>query len=482
MRYHNICVLIIFPVVLLLQSPVTCQETALTEVTWDQVKPVFQKRCFACHRGEQARGGLDLSSVGGIKAGSTSGVAVVSGKPEESMIYTLPAHLENPSMPPSRAKIAQRELDLIFGWIQGGLSERVTAATATSANSSRPMAMRPRPTVNRTKMSHADASKNSAKTTPAGTSTSLIGAEAPARIVRRQSYVVTALATSPTASLVAVSAPRQILVYQWTDQSLVSSIPFPEGDVFSLRFSRDGSILIAGGGIGADSGKVIGFDVATGERVFEIGNENDVVLAADISPDGRIVAFGGPSRMVRLFDTVTGNQLAEIKKHTDWILSVSFSNDGLLLATGDRFGSLQVWEAATGKEFCTLRGHTGAITSFAWSADSNQLMSAGQDGTVRFWDMHQRCQCHQFNFEIGGVLSLDRNADGRFVIGGRDRQFAICTSPDQCVHKVATDDEVVELAITQDGTHVIAADVIGNMKLYRMETGALAGEFALPTN
>ncbi len=329
---------------------------ALTEVTWDQVKPVFQKRCFACHRGEQARGGLDLSSVGGIKAGSTSGVAVVSGKPEESMIYTLPAHLEKPNMPPNRAKIAQRELDLIFGWIQGGLSERVTAATATSANSSRPMAMRPSPTVSRTKMSHADASKNSAKTTPAGTSTSLIGAEAPARIVRRQSYVVTALATSPTASLVAVSAPRQILVYQWTDQSLVSSIPFPEGDVFSLRFSRDGSILIAGGGIGADSGKVIGFDVATGERVFEIGNENDVVLAAD------------------------------------------------------------------------------------------------------------------------------RNADGRFVIGGRDRQFAICTSPDQCVHKVATDDEVVELAITQDGTHVIAADVIGNMKLCSMETGALAGEFALPTN
>ena len=34
--------------------------TAADEVTWDEVRGVFQKRCFACHRGEQARGGLDL--------------------------------------------------------------------------------------------------------------------------------------------------------------------------------------------------------------------------------------------------------------------------------------------------------------------------------------------------------------------------------------------------------------------------------------
>ncbi|MFM7920576.1 MAG: hypothetical protein ACKPJJ_10140, partial [Planctomycetaceae bacterium] len=41
------------------------------EVTWDQVRAVFQKRCFACHRGEQARGALDLSSVAAIRAGGS---------------------------------------------------------------------------------------------------------------------------------------------------------------------------------------------------------------------------------------------------------------------------------------------------------------------------------------------------------------------------------------------------------------------------
>ena len=66
-----------------ISRPVVAQEaqvpaTSDVEVTWDQVRAVFQKRCFACHRGEQARGGLDLSAVAAIKAGATSGASVVS--------------------------------------------------------------------------------------------------------------------------------------------------------------------------------------------------------------------------------------------------------------------------------------------------------------------------------------------------------------------------------------------------------------------
>ena len=120
----------------------------------------------------------------------------------------------------------------------------------------------------------------------------------PAKPVRSLSRVVTAVAASPTASLVAVAGHREVFLYQWTDQSLVTTIPFPAGDVFVLRFSRDGSTLLVGGGIGGASGKVMGFDVATGALLFEVGNESDVVLAADLSPDGRLVALSGPSRTV----------------------------------------------------------------------------------------------------------------------------------------------------------------------------------------
>ncbi len=456
-----------------------------TEVTWDQVRPVFQKRCFACHRGEQARGSLDLSSVAGIKSGSSSGVAVVAGKPEESMIYTLAAHLENPKMPPNRARIAQRELDLIFGWIQGGLSERVTETSTKTTMTPRPKMTRPRTVISRVTKSDSTAAMKSANASSSDAASVVVASgvaapEVPVKIIPRQSYVVTAMAASPTASLVAISAPQQILIYQWTDQSLVTTVPFPEGDVFSLRFSRDGSMLIAGGGIGAETGKVVGIDVTTGERVFEVGEESDVVLAADISPDGRLVAFGGPTRTVQLFDSVSGLPVAEMKKHTDWILSTAFSNDGLLLATGDRFGSLLVWEAATGKEFAALRGHTGAINALAWSADSNELISAGDDGTIRFWNMHDCVEVRRINGDVGGILAADFDAAQKMVIGGRGQTLSIHSSTDHRTHSVKMADEVTRLAITQDASHVVVADAIGNIKLFHMETGVEIGEFALP--
>jgi WD40 repeat protein len=472
--------LVVLP--LFLQNAALSQETASSEVTWDQVKPVFQKRCFACHRGEQARGGLDVSTVAGIKAGSTSGAAVVSGKPEESMIYTLPAHLENPQMPPNSAKMPQRELDLIFGWIQGGLSERVTAAT-TATKSSRPTMNRPRPRMQtsamRPKKTATDASAI-ADAVDAEDSNMTVVTASPSKPVRSLSRVVTAVAASPTASLVAVAGHREVFLYHWTDQSLVTTIPFPAGDVFVLRFSRDGSTLLVGGGIGGASGKVMGFDVATGAVLFEVGNESDVVLAADLSPDGRLVALSGPSRSVKLFDTVSGEKTAEMKKHTDWVLTLAFSNDGLLLASGDRFGSLQIWEATSGSAFHTLRGHSGAIHGVVWSPDSNTVMSVSEDGTLREWDMHEGKQLRIESENIGGLLAADSAAAGPFVVGARSGKLAIRKTPDQPSREITMDDEVTDLAMTQDATHVIAADVTGNVVMFNLETGNEAGQFHLP--
>lgn len=454
------------------------QEVRRPEVTWDQVQPVFQKRCFACHRGEQARGGLDLSSVGGIKAGSVSGAAVVNGKPEESMVYTLAAHLENPHMPPNSAKLPQRELDLIFGWIQGGISERV-AGSSGSAETVRTAATRPRP-----RMPIPAKRTAKPKTMADSTDSPVENVEQPLpsasiRTVRPLRATVTAVAASPTASIVAVAGVREVFLYQWTDQTLLMSLPFPAGDVFVLRFSRDGSTLLVGGGSGGASGKVMGFDVSTGAVLFEAGNESDVVLAADISPDGRRIALGGPSRVVRVYDTVSGEMKAEMKKHTDWILSLAFSNDGLLLASGDRFGSVQIWEAERGTEFHTLRGHTGPIHAVTWSADSNMLTSVSEDGTIRDWDMHSGTQRRLVHETIGGLVAADSAATGELIVGSRSGKLAASEMAGQQRREFAMEDQITDLAITQDATHVVVADVAGSVRVLQLQTGAKVGEIVL---
>src|SRR5690606_10596014 len=124
---------------------------------------------------------------------------------------------------------------------------------------------------------------------------------------------VVALAASPWAPLLAVGGHKQVLLYRSTDAHLMAVLPFPEGAIHCLKFSRGGDLLLVGGGRGGQSGLAVGFDVKTGERVFEVGREYDSVLAADVSADQSMAALGGPGRMVRVYSTADGSLLYEIK-------------------------------------------------------------------------------------------------------------------------------------------------------------------------
>src|SRR6185503_14095419 len=131
-----------------------------------------------------------------------------------------------------------------------------------------------------------------------------------------------------------------VLLYHADTLDLIGILPFPEGLPRSLKFSRNGQLLIAGGGIGAKSGKIIAWNVLTGQRVTEVGEEFDEVLAADISPDQSHVALGTPLKVLKIYTTTDDSQEHAVKKHTDWIQAVAYSPDGKFLASGDRAGGL----------------------------------------------------------------------------------------------------------------------------------------------
>src|SRR5262249_53522561 len=201
------------------------------------------------HNPDRPRGELDLSSYAGVTSGGVSGKAAMAGKPEESPVYTHPAHLEDPKMPPNKPKIPQRELDLIRNWIAGGLVEK-GGGPAPASEPPAPVA----------------------------------GGLAKAGPLPRLTPV-TALAVSPAAPLAAVPGRRQILLFDLVSGNPLGALAFPEGEVHTLRFSRDGTVLLAGGGVGGQSGKVVGFETGSWKRLFELGDETDAVLAADITTD-----------------------------------------------------------------------------------------------------------------------------------------------------------------------------------------------------
>lgn len=421
------------------------------------VGPIFRERCCSCHNPDRKRGGLDLSSFSQALAGGSSGEVVAPGDADASYLFQLVSHASEPKMPPEADRIPSDALDTIRRWIAAGALERDGAAPAKARGGAIAMAagsvVKPEgPPVMPPRLPKE----------PVSTS--------------RRPGSVTALAASPHGTVVAVGGRRQVLLFDAVARDLLGVLPFPEGMAKTLHFSRSGRLLLAGGGIASQSGRVVVWDVARAERVLELGNEFDEVLAADISADQRFVALGGPARKVRLLRTADGELDAEIDRHTDWVTALEFSPDGRLLASGDRAGNLFLWEAAGAREHGVLRGHKGGITAVAWRPDGAAVASGSADGTLKVWDAKAGTLVKGWDAHAGGAEGVAWLADGRLASTGHDRRVKLWTADGRLERTIeGLSDIGLRVAATDDASAVLAADFNGRLVVARTSDGTLLG-------
>jgi WD40 repeat protein len=228
------------------------------------------------------------------------------------------------------------------------------------------------------------------------------------------------------------------------------------------------------------SGKVVLFDVRTGKRLAEIGDEIDAVLAADLSPDGSLVALGGSGKVVKVYATADGQLKYKLTKHTDWITAVAFSPDGAKLATADRTGGLHLWEAPTGGITLTLSEHKAAIRAIQWRSDGKLLASAGEDGLLVWWDPKDgwpavtKANAHPPVRPAGtygelknGILSVGFGPQGHLATAGRDRMVRYWDPAGNPVQSFAVEGSFPLTArITADGKTIVAGDFAGDVHFW----------------
>jgi len=435
------------------------QESAVT--FQDHVLPIFATHCNGCHNADKKKGDLDLTSYSAALAGGGSGELAASGDSAGSMLFKVIAHLSDPKMPPKKPKISDAEILTIKKWIDGGLIDAPGGKAKKSKG----------PAVDLTLKAGATGKPKG----PAAMPQDLL-LEPTIRTTKAEA--VTALATSPWAPLAAVAGQHQVLLYNTDTLELAGILPFPERRPTVLRFSRNGSILLAAGGQGAKIGRVVLYDVKSGDRATEIGEEFDQVLAADLSPDQGLVAFGGPGKLVKIYDTKDGSLEHSIKKHTDWVTALEFSPDGALLASGDRSGGLHVWEAKTGRILYTLTGHKGAITDLSWRADANLLASSSEDGQVILWEMAGGTRAKGWAAHPA-TACVKYAMDGRLVTCGRDM---LVRTWDGNGAKQKDFEAFADLALravfTHDGARVIAGDWTGEIRVWNAADAKRVGQLS----
>ena len=426
----------------------------------DHVLPLVEQHCAKCHNPDKKKGDLDLTSYSGALKGGGSGVVVVAGNVDSSKLIKSLTHAEEPNMPPNKPPLPEKELAVFKKWIEGGLLEASGSKAVVAA----------KPTVDLT-LKVSDAGK------PDGPPPMPKDLPIEPVVHTARAYAINGLAASPWAPLVAIAGQKQILLYNTTSLDLVGILPFTEGQPWDLKFSRSGKLLLAGGGHGAKSGKVLLWNIETGARITSIGNEYDAVLAADISPDQTKVALGGPDRLVKIHSTKTGELEHKIKKHTDWVTALAFSPNGEMLASADRNGGLTIWDADNGQELFTTAGHKSAVTSLSWRSDSKLIGSSSEDGTVKLWESAEGKQAKTWNAHNGGALCVAYSREGRLVSCGRDGSVATWNA-DGVKQKSFefTGEMALRCAWSEDNSRVIASDFAGNIGVWDAKSGRRIGD------
>ena len=419
----------------------------------DHVLPIFRNSCLNCHNPDKKKAGLDLSTFQNALQGSENGKVVKSGDGAGSLLIKCVLPDGDPKMPPKGDRLPDSEIAILKKWIDGQLLETAGGKAIAAAANNVQVAV--------VSLTRPDGPPPMPRELPL---------DPVVRTAKANS--LTALGASPWAPLVALGGQKQILLYNTETLAPLGVLPFPEGFPTIIRFSRNGQLILTGGGRGGKSGQVVIWKVETGERIATVGNEFDQVLAADISADQQFVALGGPAKLVKIYATKDGRLVHSIKKHTDWVTAISYSPDGKLVASGDRNGGVIVWEADKGKEYNVLAGHKGAVTGLSFM--TGVVASASEDATIKLWDVKEGKEIKSWSAHPGGVQSVSFTPDGRLVSCGRDK---IAKVWDQTGKQLMASEPFGDIALRAEmaGERVIAGDWSGLVRVWSLD-GKRIGE------
>ncbi|MCB9921977.1 MAG: PSD1 domain-containing protein [Planctomycetaceae bacterium] len=87
----------------------------------NEVRPLLVNRCYKCHSGTKAGGGLSLDTAEGWQKGGESGPAIIVGNPHDSLVIEA-INYRSLEMPPQDAggKLSAEEIAVLTKWIADG--------------------------------------------------------------------------------------------------------------------------------------------------------------------------------------------------------------------------------------------------------------------------------------------------------------------------------------------------------------------------
>ena len=406
------------------------------------VRPILQRQCQGCHQPNLKSSNLDLTTYQGLKEGGKRGTAF------PLLVSFLTGEMK-PQMPLGQSPLAPEQIEVVRNWVAAGAKDD----------------------------------------TPITANDSAVGSSHPAPPVYTQPPVLIALAFSPDGKMLAVSGNREILLHTLDGGAAPRRLLGMSDSILSLAFSRDGSLLVAGGGAPARFGEIQFWDLPATKLRRSVMLTADTVFGVSLSPDATRAAAGATDNSVRIVDVATGKELTKMGAHENWVLGTVFSVDGKRVVSVSRDRSAKLTDTATGafqENINLLRGELAAVARhpskdivviggedrypYVYRMDRPKNMKIADDTTL----------VRKLERQNGAITTLAWSPDGKHIaVGGAapevnvydadtGARLAVCKGHSAGIYTVAFSPDSVTLA---------TGGFDGTVRLYDVATGALKKAF-----
>jgi hypothetical protein len=342
----------------------------------NDVAPILQKNCFACHDAKKRKGKFDMTTFESFRKGGGDGSdPIVPGKPDESPIIDRLTAKDKSRMPPREAgdALPKEQIAVIQRWIAEGA--RLDGGLGPKADLLRELRVRWKP-----------------PTPPA---------------VYPYPVTVTALAFTPDSQKLVVGGQHELTIWDAAKGKIEKRIYTRAERAYAMVFLSDGKLAVAGGRPGQEGDvriydpngsvprQVNGVAILDGVNdpkvmLKQLLESDDAVLCLALSPDGKRLASGGCDRLVNVWNLSQGYMKIgapeqTIENHADWVFGVAFSPDAKHLLTCSRDKTAKVWDLITKESVLTFPEHQNTVYDVAVKPDGKVGVSVGEDNQIRFW-------------------------------------------------------------------------------------------------
>jgi len=331
----------------------TAAEPAGPVSYYKQVRPILQGACHGCHQPAKNKGGYVMTDFAALaKGGEDDGAAIVPGKPAESSLLKniTPGPDGKAEMPKKADPLKPAEIALITRWISEGAPNDTPVNAVQRYTPERPPVYSLPPVIN-------------------------------------------SLAWSPDGQTLAVAGFHEIILHNSDGSAQSARLIGLSERITAVRFSPDGKLLAATGGLPARMGEVQVWETATQQLKLSVPVTFDTIYGASWSPDSKLVAFGcATDKSLRAIDAGTGAQVLFMASHDDWVLDTVFSTKGDHVISVGRDMTAKLTELATQRFMDNLTSITpgalkGGLAAIDRHPQRDEILVGGADGVPQIYRM-----------------------------------------------------------------------------------------------